>query len=92
MKKHDDIKNIINTWLREILSPYHKKRLACSFEVYGRNIYIYTNKPGILIGYKGSGVYTLQDRLKQNGVCKNVSFVEIGDGYANEVAVKRKWF
>lgn len=94
-KAHIKIHNIINAWFYDLFT-YGTERarydISCSFEVYGRNIYIYSNKPGILIGCHGKNVYRLEDLLKEQGIHKRVNFIETPSGYVREIRVKRKWF
>lgn len=93
-KRHENIRKIIDDWLTDVVferpSSYPITTI-CDFEVCGRNVYVYTNRPGILIGRRGEYVNKLQDTLTKNGVNKKVHILDLGlGGYVREVSVKRK--
>lgn len=89
--RHDDIREVLRRWLYDC--TLRQGWISFGFEVVGRNIYIYTDKPGILIGRGGERVNDLTNRLKPYKI-KQVRFVEIGTTLnLREVAVKRRrWF
>lgn len=97
-KKRDKIRDIISQWfyLKVIpygTSEYYSSTTVCAFEVYGRNIYIYSNRPGILIGVGGNTYEELKSALKAAGIKKKVWFVDLGaSGYVRTLDIKRRWF
>lgn len=91
-KYHPEIKTILDKWMFE--NFYDKNwYIITAFEVCGCNLYIYTNKPGILIGYHGKCVDELKNKLKSAGIRKNIHFIDLGDSslHTHEIRVKRKW-
>ena len=90
-KSHDKIRNIIQKWKREYFD--NLKDIQISFEVYGiRNIYLYTNRPGIIIGKYGRNIDELKNMLKTEGINKKVHVIELGGDYqVQEINVKRSW-
>ena len=95
-KHHDAIRNIIIKWIDKNFNniKYDKfyRNFEFSFEVYGRHIYIYSNRPGILIGKAGCYMYELEEMLKEEGIYKKVDFVETGSlRYPREISVRRKF-
>ena len=99
MKKPKDIVHtIVANWFYCTVFPYgsdehYSTTTVCAVEVRGRNIYIYSNRPGFLIGKAGSTYDVLKKMLKSAGVHKKVRFVDLGpSGYVKSIRVKRKWF
>lgn len=92
--RHPNIERLINIWFRDNFLNYSGYRyIKISFEVYGRNIYIYTNKPGILIGLRGETINKLSEILKENKIRKKINIIELGNyPIAHEILVKRRWF
>ena len=89
---HSKIHRIIQEWFWDIFPPDGDCHPVVSFEVYGRNIYIYSDKPGLLIGYHGRLIDNLNEKLVQNGVHKKVHLIELGDGmHVREIKLKRRW-
>lgn len=70
----DGIKRIINEWLHR----FPKKYAYASFEIVEDTIIIYTQYPGILIGYHGKEVDALKSELESNGIEKSIKFIELG--------------
>lgn len=89
-KTHDEIRNIIQKWKREYLN--NSRDIQISFEVYGiRNIYLYTNRPGIVIGKYGRCINELINMLKTEGINKKVHVIEVGGYGVQEIRIKRSW-
>ena len=93
-KTHDKIRNIIQKWKMENFD--NLKDIQINFEVYGiRNIYLYTNRPGIIIGKIGKYgrcINELKKMLKTEGINKKIHVIELGGGYqVQEINVKRSW-
>lgn len=84
-KRHDVIRDIINGWLFSLLIGTEQS-VATGFEVYNEEtVFIYTNRPGILIGYHGNDLKKLKELLKPEGI-NNIEFIEIGtDAYTREI-------
>ena len=76
--KHEKIRNIINRWLWDNVSTTSGYLFAVGFEVKLTTIYIYTDKPGFLIGLAGSVVNDLKSKLSEAGIHKKIQFVELG--------------
>lgn len=68
------IKNVINKWLL----GFNKKYSIISYEVTDDKIIIYTQYPGVLIGCHSNDVNDLSSKLKQEGIEKEIEFVELG--------------
>ena len=92
--RHTNIERLINMWFRDNFLDYSGYRyIRISFEVYGRNIYIYTNSPGIFIGRCGETINKLREILKENKIRKKINIIKLGNyPIAEEILVKRKWF
>ena len=92
-KRHPNIEAVVNKWLHEYFhDEQHKLRMATGFEVCGRNIYLYSDKPGILIGYHGDTISKLENMLRSVGIKKRVLVVELGDNsHTHEIRIKRRW-
>lgn len=92
MIRHNGIREVLRRWLYDH-NIVEQCSISFSFEVVGRNVYIYTNRPGILIGYGGECVYDLTNRLKPYNV-KHVRFVETGTvvNLREVLFKKRRWF
>lgn len=94
-KTHDEIRRIIQEWRTEYFDKFEKDfstDIQISFEVYGlRNIYLYTNRPGIIIGKYGSCIDELRKMLKDKGINKKIHVIELGGKYVHEINVKRSW-
>lgn len=89
-KTHDAIRNIIQKWKGEYLN--NSRDIQISFEVYGiRNIYLYTNRPGIVIGKYGRCINELINMLKTEGINKKIHVIEVGGYCVQEIRVKRSW-
>lgn len=90
-KSHDKIRHIIQEWkFTENLSS-RSLDIQISFEVYGRNIYLYTNYPGIIIGKCGRCIDELKKMLKTKGINKKIHVIETGGSYVREINIKRSW-
>ena len=88
------IRNIIQKWRTEYFDNVEEdfsRHIQISFEVYGiRNIYLYTNYPGIIIGKYGRCIDALRKMLKDKGINKKIHVIEVGFGrYVREINVKR---
>ena len=95
IKRHDDIKRIIRNWSYKFTNyeaGTYSRHTSISFEVCGRNIYIYTDKPGVLIGLHGQEIDRLREMLKKENINKKINFVELGFGsMIREICVKRSF-
>lgn len=67
------IRRIINEWLRR----FPKKYACVSFETTEDKIIIYTQYPGILIGFHGKDVNILKSKLESDGIEKSIEFIEL---------------
>ena len=86
-KAHDKIKYIIQKWK---IAEDFSRDTQISFEVYGiRNIYLYTNRPGIIIGKYGRCIDELEKMLKAGGINKKIHVIEVGGPYVQEIRIKR---
>jgi len=91
-KKHNEINRIMNEWMFDNFYGCNIGYITVAFEVCGRNLYIYTNRPGILMGYHGRCVEELKNKLKSAGIRKNIRFIDLGDSrFIHEIRTKRKW-
>lgn len=89
-KEHATIRRIIDNWSYE-LRRHSNSNVFVAFEVCGKNIYLYSNRPGYLIGKAGVVIEKLREDLEQNGIKKKINFIEISDYYITEIRTKRKW-
>lgn len=88
-KAHDKIKYIIQKWK---IAEDFSRDIQISFEVYGiRNIYLYTNRPGIIIGKYGRCINELINMLKTEGINKKIQVIEVGGYSVQEIKIKRSW-
>lgn len=88
-KAHDKIRHIIQEWK---ITEDFSRDIQISFEVYGiRNIYLYTNYPGIIIGKYGRCIDELKKMLKTKGINKKIHVIEAGGPYVREINIKRSW-
>ena len=88
-KAHNKIRHIIQEWK---IAEDFSRDIQISFEVYGiRNIYLYTNYPGIIIGKYGRCIDELEKMLKTKGINKKIHVIEVGGRYVREINVKRSW-
>ena len=94
-KTHDKIRDIIQEWKTEYFDKFEEDfsiHIQISFEVYGiRNIYLYTNCPGIIIGKYGRCIDELKKMLKTKGINKKIHVIEVGGYHVREINVKRSW-
>ena len=73
----DLIHKIITDW---VLSEFYGTEYSkVSYEVWEKNIYIYTPYPGVLIGKEGKTVEKLKSALKENGINKGIKFLYLSD-------------
>ena len=90
-KRHEDIQNIITRWLHETIGYDNELHIVTAFEVFGKNIYLYSNYPGILIGKYGSSLEKLRQQMPKG--IKQIYCVELGNScYPREITVKRKFW
>ena len=74
---------IVEQWVNEIGSQYF--RHAVVIHIDGENIYIITDKPGLMIGYHGALVNKYREILKDNGYTQQIEFVDTFVGYVKEI-------
>lgn len=94
MKNHVNIKKVLDEWMfNNFSSEYMRDRLIVNFEVSGfKNLYLYTNFPGVIVGKYGRCLKELEDMLKANKIKKKIRIVELTKHEARELSPKHRLF
>jgi len=80
---------MINKTLKEIIMDWYNEaglnpRETIAFHCCEGKLYIITQYPGIMIGYRGKLVFKYEEILKENGYGYKISFVDIFSGKVKE--------
>lgn len=78
-----DVCEIVEQWVNEIGTSYFRHAVVVHVE--DENIYIITDKPGLMIGYHGSLVDKYRGILKENGYKQQIEFIDTAVGYVKKI-------
>lgn len=93
-KRHEKINRIINEWMYPIKKNCDGSinKITLSFEVCWRYVYIYTDRPGIFIGFHGKNIDKLEKLFKENNIHKKIRFIEVSSyAWATEITTRRHY-
>ena len=68
------LEQIIEQWWEEAGKYYFKTGIVCHCD--GEDLYIITDKPGLLIGYHGTLIDKYTQVLKDNGYTQTVKLID----------------
>lgn len=87
MTKYREIQEVLNRWLwfEARINDNRKYVVGYKYLPDTKELIIYTDKPGILIGYHGKCVNKLKEMLKEAGYEVTIDFAELWAGHFKEV-------
>ena len=85
--RHPNIEAAINKWLHN----NSLDNMSVDFEVYGRNIYLYSDKQEF-VEIDDDKIEELKNDLNNINIKKKIHVVKLGEGNdIHEIRIKRKW-
>ena len=75
---------IVEQWVKEAGGRYYfKHAVVCHCD--GEDLYIITDKPGLLIGYHGELINKYTEILKDNGYTQNIRLIDTAVGFVKVI-------